>query len=79
MASCWTSRYEALGYDGPTAAILGLIHTDTLDHCLTEEARYDWLDEVCLLADGHDGDHEYTPTAGIVVTFAASAPPQEEA
>ncbi len=44
--------------DGPRTYI-----DDTWDECGTGST--------CLLPDGHDGDHEFTPDDQITVSFAA--------
>lgn len=63
---CWMSRYEALGFTGMAEAIVAL--SDTWDG--DGESLFDHVNDICLLGDGHDGEHEYTPTADISVTFA---------
>lgn len=61
MVHCWVARYEADGYDSP----LGwLANTD-----LWGDDAWDTCHAICVLADGHEGPHEFTPTSNIVISF----------
>ena len=53
---------------------------EKLIHCWEDGGEE--IGSTCLLPDGHDGPHEFTPDSEIMVTFSESAlssEPQREA
>lgn len=61
---CWKDRKEHIeethGFHSPE-------HLETYSD--------DWRNGTCMLEDGHDGEHEFTPDSQIGVTFAPAEEP----
>ena len=62
MVHCWTARHEAEGFT--TCTDWFFAHDDK-----GEEVQWEDGNAICLLEDGHEGPHEFTPESDIAVEF----------
>lgn len=55
---CWVSRRQEIER---VHGWMSKEHIETRDEC--------WQDGICLLQDGHEGEHEFTDTKDLTVRF----------
>lgn len=72
MIPCWIFRYEAEGYaDAPWRTPLPDHLPCACDPGCDCPCAYDWIYAMCVLHEGHAGDHQFVKHNEIMLVFRA--------